>query len=62
MYVCCFIVDKCMCVAEYMYVCCDVEVDDEGGKYPFWSDICMYVALSYMCVCVCVCTCMRIDA
>jgi len=48
MYVCSFIINKGICVAKYMYMCCDVEVDDEGGKYRFWSDICTYVALSYM--------------
>jgi len=33
----------------------DVEVDDEGGKYPFRSDICIYVASSYVMICERIC-------
>jgi len=67
MYVCSFIVNKGICVAKYMCMCCDVEVDDEGGKYPLRSEICTYVCFivyAYVEVYVCmvfhriyICTC-----
>jgi len=51
-YVCMLLYHIYVCVCVYMYenrrVKSDVEVADEGGTYSLRSDICMYVALSYI--------------